>query len=133
MRDEKEGKGPKGQRAKGPKGERSKQGQTNKQSKPNAVTFPNKNKNGVPRVGLEPTTLYTLDTHRVLYLYMCTCFPVQTAILFKLLSCCCRFTKEQLSLLEDRDQTIGDLQFSLDERTAELEEVHNTCIYVYMF
>ena len=33
------------------------------------------------------------------------------------------FSKEQLALLEERDQTIGDLQFSLDERTAELEEV----------
>ena len=33
------------------------------------------------------------------------------------------FSKEQLALLEDRDQVIGDLQFSLDERTAELEEV----------
>ena len=33
------------------------------------------------------------------------------------------FTKEQLALLEDREQTIGDLQFSLDERTAQLEEV----------
>ena len=33
------------------------------------------------------------------------------------------FTKEQLAMLEERDQTIGDLQFSLDERTAQLEEV----------
>ena len=33
------------------------------------------------------------------------------------------FSREQLALLEDRDQTISDLQFSLDERTAELEEV----------
>ena len=33
------------------------------------------------------------------------------------------FTKEQLALLEDRDQTISDLQFSLDERDAQLEEV----------
>ena len=33
------------------------------------------------------------------------------------------FSKEQLALLEERDQAIGDLQFSLDERTAELEEV----------
>ena len=52
------------------KKERSKQGQTNKQtnkakqhSSPKAVTFPRKNE--LPRVGLEPTTLYTLD--RVLY------------------------------------------------------------------
>lgn len=33
------------------------------------------------------------------------------------------FTKEQLAMLEERDETIGDLQFSLDERTAQLEEV----------
>ncbi|CAI7993232.1 Liprin-alpha-2 [Geodia barretti] len=33
------------------------------------------------------------------------------------------FTREQLALLEDRDQTISDLQFNLDERAAELEEV----------
>ena len=42
--------------------ERSKQGQTNKakqHSTPKAVTFPNKNE--LPQVGLEPTTLYTLD------------------------------------------------------------------------
>ena len=48
------------------KEERSKQGQTNKakqHSTPKAVTFPKKNE--LPRVGLEPTTLYTLD--RVLY------------------------------------------------------------------
>ena len=50
--------------------ERSKQGQTNKQtnkakqhSTPKAVIFPRKNE--LPRVGLEPTTLYTLD--RALY------------------------------------------------------------------
>ena len=50
MRDEKE--------------ERKKQAKTNKQhSTPEAVTFPKKNE--LPRVGLEPTTLYTLD--RVLY------------------------------------------------------------------
>ena len=50
MRDEKE--------------ERSKQGQTNNKAKQHstskAVTFPKKNV--LPRVGLEPTTLYTLDT-----------------------------------------------------------------------
>ena len=50
------------------KEERSKQGQTNKQGKathntPKAVTFPKKNER--PQVGLEPTTLYTLD--RALY------------------------------------------------------------------
>ena len=33
------------------------------------------------------------------------------------------FTKEQLAMLEERDERIGDLQFSLDERTAQLEEV----------
>ena len=42
------------------------------------------------------------------------------------LSSSCRFTREQLALLEDRDQTISDLQFNLDERAAELEEV---CTY----
>ena len=49
------------------KKERSKQGQTNSKAKqhntPKAVTFPKKNE--LPRVRLEPTTLYTLD--RVLY------------------------------------------------------------------
>ena len=49
------------------KKERSKQGQTNNKAKqhstPKAVTFPRKNE--LPQVGLEPTTLYTLD--RALY------------------------------------------------------------------
>ena len=49
------------------KEERSKQGQTNNKAKqhstPKAVTFPKKNE--LSRVGLEPTTLYTLD--RALY------------------------------------------------------------------
>ena len=49
------------------KKERSKQGQTNNKAKqhstPKAVTFPKKNE--LSRVGLEPTTLYTLD--RALY------------------------------------------------------------------
>ena len=48
------------------KEERSKQGQTNKakqHSTPKAVTFPKKYE--LPRVELEPTTLYTLD--RALY------------------------------------------------------------------
>ena len=53
MRDEKEG--------------RKKQGMSNKQDKAThhtqAVTFPKKNE--LPQVGLEPTTLYTLD--RALY------------------------------------------------------------------
>ena len=43
------------------KEERSKQGQTNNKAKqhstPKAVTFPKKDE--LPRVGLEPTTLYT--------------------------------------------------------------------------
>ena len=46
------------------KEERSKHGQTNNKAKqhstPKAVTFPKKNE--LPRMGLEPTTLYTLDT-----------------------------------------------------------------------
>ena len=50
--------------------EERKQGQTNKakqHSTPKAVTFPKKKK--LPQVGLEPTTLYTLD--RALYhMYM---------------------------------------------------------------
>ena len=57
------------------KEERSKQGQTNNKAKqhstPKAVTFPKKNE--LPWVGLEPTTLYTLD--RALYhMYI---FPTQ--------------------------------------------------------
>ena len=48
---------------------RSKQGQTNNKAKqhsiPKVVTFLKKNE--LPRVGLEPTTLHTLD--RALYLY----------------------------------------------------------------
>ena len=47
------------------KEERSKQGQTNNKAKqhstPKAVTFSKKNE--LPRVGLEPTTLYTLDMY----------------------------------------------------------------------
>ena len=52
------------------KEERNKQGQTNNEAKqhstPKAVTLPRKNE--LPQVGLEPTTLYTLD--RALY-YVC--------------------------------------------------------------
>ena len=33
------------------------------------------------------------------------------------------FTQEQLSMLQEKDQTISALQFALDERTAELEDV----------
>ena len=33
------------------------------------------------------------------------------------------FTREQLALFEDRDQRIGDLQFSLDEKDVQLEKV----------
>ena len=51
------------------KEERSEQGQTNNKAKqhstPKAVTFSKKNE--LTRVGLEPTTLYTLD--RALYMY----------------------------------------------------------------
>ena len=47
------------------KEERSKQGQTNNKAKqhstPKVVTFPKKNE--LPRVGLEPTTLYTLHMY----------------------------------------------------------------------
>ena len=51
------------------KKERSKQGQTNKakqHSTPKAVTFPRKNE--LPQVGLEPTTLYTLDVYVCVHL-----------------------------------------------------------------
>ena len=55
------------ERYEGRKEGRSKQGQTNNKARqhstPKAVTFPKKNE--LPRVGLEPTTLYTLD--RALY------------------------------------------------------------------
>ena len=54
------------ERCEGRKKEASKVKQTNKakqHSTPKAVTFPRKNE--LPRVGLEPTTLYTLD--RALY------------------------------------------------------------------
>ena len=60
--------------------ERSKQDQTNNKAKehstPKAVTYPKKNE--LPRVGLEPTTLYTLD--RALYLYMYVCMYVCTYV-----------------------------------------------------
>ena len=54
------------------KEEKSKQGQTNSKAKqhstPKAVTFPKKNE--LPQVGLEPTTLYTLDRARYhIYIY----------------------------------------------------------------
>ena len=49
------------------KEEKSKQGQTNNKAKqhstPKVVTYPKKNE--LPQVGLEPTTLYTVD--RALY------------------------------------------------------------------
>ena len=63
------------------KEERWKKGQTNNKqlSTPKPVTFPKKNE--LPRVGLEPTTLYTLDSALPLsyqaqlagpkYMYMC--------------------------------------------------------------
>ena len=48
------------------KEQRSKQGQTNNKAKQHsthkAVTFPKKNE--LPRVGLEPTTLYTLHSRQ---------------------------------------------------------------------
>ena len=72
MRDEKEGR----------RKEASMVKQTNKakqHSTPKAVTFPKKNE--LPRVGLEPTTLYTLD--RALYqLYMYLQLQVYTCIYF---------------------------------------------------
>ena len=63
--------------------ERSKQGQTNNKAKqhstPKAVTFPKINE--LPRVGLEPTTLYTLDraihVHNIcyyMYMYITTSY-----------------------------------------------------------
>ena len=63
--------------------ERSKQGQinnkANQHSTPKAVTFPKKNES--PRVGVEPTTLYTLDRalYHVLYtVYTCKLFLMTT-------------------------------------------------------
>ena len=56
------------------KEERNKQDQTNNKVKqhstPKAVTFPKKNE--LPRVGLEPTTLYTpgRDMHVYIYMYI---------------------------------------------------------------
>ena len=38
------------------------------------------------------------------------------------------FSQEQLSMMQEKDQTISDLQFSLDERTAQLEEVCKQCV-----
>ena len=61
------------------KKEASKVKQTNKakqHSTPKAVTFPRKNE--LPRVGLEPTTLYTLD--RALYHVQRKIKTVQIAI-----------------------------------------------------
>ena len=58
------------ERREGRKKEASKVKQTNKakqHSTPKAVTFPRKNE--LPRVGLEPTTLYTPD----MYMYIYTC------------------------------------------------------------
>ena len=52
------------------KEERKKQARSNKakqHSTPKAVTFPKKNE--LPRVGLEPTTLYTLDMHALAGFY----------------------------------------------------------------
>ena len=56
-RDEKEGR---------KKQARSNKNKAKQHSTPKAVTFPKKNE--LPRVGLEPTTLYTLD--RALHMYM---------------------------------------------------------------
>ena len=57
------------------KEEGSKQGQTNNKAKhhstPKAVSFPKKN--NLPRVGLEPTTLYTLDRATCMCLAMYVC------------------------------------------------------------
>ncbi len=37
-------------------------------------------------------------------------------------------TKEQLALIEERDQAIDDLQFALDEKDAQLDEV-SVCVF----
>ena len=54
------------------KEERSKQGQTKNKGKqhstPKAVTFPKKIE--LPRVGLEPTTLYTLDRASIIIVHL---------------------------------------------------------------
>ena len=55
------------------KEERSKQGHTNNKAKqhstPKAVTFPKKNE--LPRVGLEPTTLYICDCAYIVCVALC--------------------------------------------------------------
>ena len=68
MRDEKEG--------------RKKQARSNKQTTrqsntvhPKAVSFPKKNE--LHRVGLEPTTLHSIDRHMYMYMYICTILHVQ--------------------------------------------------------
>ena len=61
------------ERLEGSKKEANKVKQTNKakqHSTPKAVTFPRKNE--LPRVGLEPTTLYTLD-RALMYMYIGSC------------------------------------------------------------
>ena len=69
------------------KEERSKQGQTSNKAKqhstPKAVTFPKKNE--LPRVGLEPTTLYTLDI-ALYHMYRCTVGVYMQGYRFDLLS-----------------------------------------------
>ena len=79
------------------KEERREQGQTNNKAKqhstPKAVTFPKKNE--LPQVGLEPTTLYTLD--RVLYphdtvhvhVYRRVLTRASAALHFSLCTCTC--------------------------------------------
>ena len=76
---------------KGRKEERSKQGQTNHKAKqhstPKAVTFPKKNE--LPRVGLQPETLHTLD--RVLmYTYIYMHAMHQSTVFMCLCGCGCR-------------------------------------------
>ena len=74
------------------KKEASKVKQTNKakqHSTPKAVTFPRKNE--LPRVGLEPTTLHTLDrvlfqlSYIFMYTYWCICYTHTACTLCRLI------------------------------------------------
>lgn len=42
------------------------------------------------------------------------------------------FTQEQLRLLQEKDQALSDLQFSLDEKAAELDEVRTLSLWLQL-
>ena len=73
---------------------RKKQARSNKEqgkathSTPKAVTFPKINE--LPRVGLEPTTLYTLHVHNICYyMYITTSYYMYVPSLNTLVLTCC--------------------------------------------